>query len=64
MKPVITVTTHSEVDFQNECANAIQRGYRLVTASCGFADSEAYDFAQSWQAVLALPEALRPTEQP
>lgn len=51
-KPVLTINTNNEVEFLNFCNASIKQGYKLLSSSCGFLNSEYYDFRSSWQAVL------------
>jgi hypothetical protein len=57
-RPVITINESSEVEFERHCEKLVASGYKLVTASCGFADSEKYDYCGVWMAVFALPEVI------
>lgn len=54
-KPVVVVNLNDEQEFEKTCASWIAAGYRLDSSSCGFANSEAYDFASVYHAIFVLP---------
>jgi len=57
-RSIVTVEDSQGANFEVKCQALVKRGYKLVCASCGFVNSEQYDFCDSFQAVFALPEAL------
>lgn len=59
LKPVWVIDTHDALRFEHECQKLVKLGYRLVTASCGFVQSAEYDFCSSYQAIFALPVAMK-----
>lgn len=42
--------------FTNEVNGFISRGYEILSTSCSMINSEAYDFASFYQAMLLSPE--------
>jgi len=56
-KPVVTVNESDSQIYEQKCADLIQQGYVLVSASCGFINSESYDYCSSFQAILASLES-------
>lgn len=56
-RPVVAVEHDGRAEFEATCAELVEKGYLLVTASCGFIpESPQFDYQESWQAVYALPE--------
>lgn len=51
-KPVIVVEESDLNRFQDECARLILADYKLSSSSCGFVNSEAYDFCSAYHAVF------------
>ena len=55
MKPV-RVVEHSEIQpFEDECAELLKKGYVMMSANCGFIDSERYEFCSQFQAIFRKP---------
>lgn len=50
--PVVTVETADSDIFERRCAELLGAGYKMKTCSCGFVNSESYDFCASWQAIF------------
>jgi len=49
----ILVVEESDIDiFQDRCAELITDDYRLDSSSCGFVQSELYDFCSAYHAVF------------
>ena len=57
-QPIVTVNEGCGAEFERKCETLVASGYKLVTADCGFVDSDAYDFCGVWMAVFALPEVI------
>jgi len=53
--PVIVVDESDSDKFEERCKRLHEEGYLLQSSSCGFANSEAYDYCTSLQAIWALP---------
>jgi len=51
-KPVVVIEESDSTKFENKCADCIAMGYKLSSASCGFVNSESYEFCSSYQAIL------------
>ena len=51
-KPVVVVESADMHEFERECLQLFEDGYRLDSSSCGFVNSEEYDFCQSYQAIF------------
>lgn len=56
--PIEVVEADNAPGFRAECDELVEHGYRLVAASCGFVNSEGYDFCSSYQAVFAWPTVM------
>jgi len=56
--PVVTVSLGKEAEFENRCEELICQGYKLSSTSCGFANSEQYDFCGVYQAIFVDPEVM------
>ncbi len=46
------VNTGSEVEFVMQCKRLLDDGYRISSTSCGFIQSEKYNFCDCYQAIL------------
>lgn len=60
MKPIVTVEKSSADEYEKACKMLIEMGYLLSSSSCGFVNSESYDFAlvtTLYQAIFVLPDA-------
>lgn len=57
-KPVVVVESGNEKEFEGRCDELIQEGYEMKAASCGFLNSEAYNFSSSYQAIFVKREAF------
>lgn len=57
-QPVIAVSLGNEAEFERRCEDLVCAGYKLVSASCGFANSEQYDFCGVYQAIFVNPEIM------
>ena len=53
MSKVKTVRESSVEEFESKCNALLEQGYEIIACNCGFVNSEAYDFCDSWMAVLA-----------
>jgi len=51
-KPVWVLNSNDPARFAEECCKLIEDGYTLSSSSCGFVNSEAYDFCDSYQAIF------------
>lgn len=51
-----TIDTHDPNKFEEMCKELINKGYRIHSSSCGFANDEKYDFCGCWQAIFVLEE--------
>ena len=38
--------------FETKCNTLLEEGYKVIAASCGFVNSEKYDFCNAYQAIL------------
>jgi len=52
MQKVLTIEESSNSDFEKMVNAFLEDGYKISSTSCGFANSENYDFAGRWQAIL------------
>lgn len=52
MTGVKVVNLTDENDFEKEINRLLDLGYQISSTSCGFINSEKYDFCTSFQAVL------------
>jgi len=50
--PIIIINHHEESKFEKECRDMIEAGYVLKACSCGFVNSETYDFHPIYQAIM------------
>lgn len=50
--PVIVVEENQIDRFEANCARYIDEGYKLSSSSCGFVNSERYDFVNVYQAIF------------
>ena len=53
-KPVVVVNESANKIFEAECKKLIAGGYVLNSSSCGFVDSEEYDYCNVWNAIFML----------
>lgn len=49
---IVTVSERGQVEFEAYCQGLYEDGYILSSSSCGFVNSESYDFCDSWQAIF------------
>lgn len=42
----------SNVIFKNKCEDLLNDGYKMKSSSCGFVQSDEYDFCTSFQAIF------------
>ena len=47
-----TVSEATGDKFEKICNGLVTRGYKILSASCGFINSADYEFADVWQAIL------------
>lgn len=52
MAKVKTINTPDENKFESKCNELLTDGWKILSTSCGFANSEKYDFCSVWQAIL------------
>ena len=52
MSKIKTVNFSIESDFENYVNNCLREGYKISSTSCGFLNSESYDFCACYQAIL------------
>ena len=52
MNKIVTISENSQSQFEAITNVYLQEGYKLSSSNCGFVNSEAYDFADVWQAIL------------
>lgn len=52
MNKIITVSENAQSQFEYMVNGYLQDGYKILSTSCGFVNSESYDFCESWQAIL------------
>ena len=50
--PVLTVDVTAPKEFEAECAQLCEAGYRMASCNVGFVNSEQYDFASSYMAIF------------
>ena len=48
------ISESSENDFVFKVNALLEQGYKILSSSCGFVNSERYDFCSSYQAILYL----------
>jgi len=49
---LLVVRTQDMSEFAKECNQYLEAGFTLVSSSCGFMNSEEYDFQDIWQAIF------------
>lgn len=59
-RPVVAVDESNERTFEATIKALIDKGYRLHSSSCGFVQSERYDFCNSYQAIMVMDWATAP----
>ena len=52
MNKIITVSENTQAQFEYIVNGYLQDGYKILSTSCGFLNSENYDFVDYWQAIL------------
>jgi len=52
MSQIKTMSLSSESGFEEAVNALLAQGYRILSTSCGFVNSESYGFCDSWQAIL------------
>jgi len=55
-KEVVTISRSDEDQFTKDINELLDLGWQVLSTSCGFVDSEKYDFCGSYQAILGLPK--------
>lgn len=55
-KEIITIHRADEDDFTKQTNELLKEGWKILSTSCGFVNSESYDFCGVYQAILGLPE--------
>lgn len=50
------ISQNDQDDFENKVNKLIKDGYKIIASSCGFVNSENYDFADWYQAILEKNE--------
>lgn len=59
LKVIAKVITSEDKDkFEAELQKFLDDGYELVSSNCGFINSEQYDFADYYQAILIKNESV------
>ena len=56
MNKIITVSENTQAQFEYIVNGYLQDGYKILSTSCGFLNSENYDFVDCWQAILYKEE--------
>lgn len=56
MSEIKVINTHDESDFENMVNAYLKEGWKISSTSCGFVNSDAYDFCTSFQAILIKEE--------
>ena len=56
-KPIIVIEKTGPNEFERECENLLNIGYKILSTNCSFVNSEAYDFCSSYQAILQIDPA-------
>ncbi len=51
-----TIESIKKDSFEKEVNQYLREGWRVVSSSCGFIDSEEYAFASVWQVILVKEE--------
>jgi hypothetical protein len=52
MKHVVTVEESQAGVFEDVCSDLIDKGYKMVSSSCGFLNSEEYLFCSFYMAIM------------
>jgi hypothetical protein len=52
IEEVKVIQNTKQGDFEDEVNGWLKEGYKISSTSCGFFNSEAYDFCEHWQAIL------------
>ena len=55
-KEIMTIFRADEDDFTKQINELLKRGWVILSTSCGFVNSEAYDFQGCYQAIVSLPD--------
>ena len=50
------VASSDAIDFENKVNKIIEAGFKLSSSSCGFVNSERYDFCDAYHAILIKTE--------
>lgn len=50
--PVIVIDATEPQEFESRCKELYELDYRMDSSSCGFVDSQDYDFCSSYQAIF------------
>jgi len=53
-KEIVTISRSDEDQFTKDVNELLVLGWEILSTSCGFVDSEQYDFCGSYQAILAI----------
>lgn len=51
-RPIIVVEESDANQFEKECKKLYEDGYRIVSSSCGFMDSDEHNYASVFQAIF------------
>lgn len=52
MEKIKVINITDEDEFEREINKWLLQGYKVSSSSCGFVNSESYDFCTSFQAIL------------
>jgi len=50
--PILVVETSDQAQFEEKCKQLFEADYKMVSSSCGFVNSEEYQFCSSYQAIF------------
>jgi len=50
--PILTIETSIQKEFEEECERLFKVDYKLIASSCGFINSNQYDFCSIYQAIF------------
>lgn len=56
--PVMIVEHADEEVFKQSCKEWVEKGYKVSSTSCGFINSEEYDYCDWYQAILIKEEKV------
>lgn len=52
MQQIKVIESSDAISFEDQVNEELKRGYKVLSGSCGFVNSEEYDFCSSFQAIL------------